>query len=564
MLKYAIVGGKKMNNKQQIEILNLLLDSTIEGIVVFNEERYAVRANKNFSKLFGYDNEEIIGKRALDFIAEESYPIVQEKMRIGDQEPYEALMKRKDGSKFWAMLRGKDSVISGKKVRISAIIDISQIKEKEEKILYLANHDYLTGTYNRRYFQETLSQKINYLMSIGHYGALLFIDLDDFKEINDMFGHDIGDTVLIEMTQRLKQTSDLSSIVARIGGDEFVILLNLDTVSVNEAAFKAELMAENILDAIKQPFFLEGKEATINASIGIAIIDHCSNATDLMKFADIAMYQAKKTGKNRIAFFDKVLQDNLEKRIHTISSLKKAIQNNDFKLLFQKQVHLFENEYEIIGVEALIRWENEGKTISPNEFIPLAEESGLIIEIGDFVLKRVCELLQAWREIPGKKDWRISVNISTIQFEEKHFIKKIEKLLLTYEIEPQKLRLEITENLLMQNIDEAFIKINALKSLGITLSIDDFGTGFSSLMYLKKLPVDELKIDRSFICNIEQNEGDRIIVETIATLGNKFGLEVIAEGVENTKQLQILKSFGITKMQGYLYAKPEEVNQIKI
>ncbi len=564
MLKYAIVGGKKMNNKQQIEILNLLLDSTIEGIVVFNEERYAVRANKNFSKLFGYDNEEIIGKRALDFIAEESYPIVQEKMRIGDQEPYEALMKRKDGSKFWAMLRGKDSVISGKKVRISAIIDISQIKEKEEKILYLANHDYLTGTYNRRYFQETLSQKINYLMSIGHYGALLFIDLDDFKEINDMFGHDIGDTVLIEMTQRLKQTSDLSSIVARIGGDEFVILLNLDTVSVNEAAFKAELMAENILDAIKQPFFLEGKEATINASIGIAIIDHCSNATDLMKFADIAMYQAKKTGKNRIAFFDKVLQDNLEKRIHTISSLKKAIQNNDFKLLFQKQVHLFENEYEIIGVEALIRWENEGKTISPNEFIPLAEESGLIIEIGDFVLKRVCELLQAWREIPGKKDWRISVNISTIQFEEKHFIKKIEKLLLTYEIEPQKLRLEITENLLMQNIDEAFIKINALKSLGITLSIDDFGTGFSSLMYLKKLPVDELKIDRSFICNIEQNEGDRIIVETIATLGNKFGLEVIAEGVENTKQLQILKSFGITKMQGYLYAKPEEVKQIKI
>lgn len=552
-----------MNNKQQIEILNLLLNSTIEGIIVFNEERYAVQANKNFSQLFGYTEDEIIGKKAFDFIAEESYPVVKEKMRIGDQEPYEALMQRKDGSKFWAMLRGRDSIISGNKVRISAIIDITQIKEKEEKILYLANHDYLTGTYNRRYFQETLSQKINYLMTIGHYGALLFIDLDDFKEINDMFGHDIGDTVLIEITQRLKQLSDASSIVARIGGDEFVILLNLDTTSVNKAAFKAELIAENILDTIKEPFFLEDKEAMINASIGIAIIDHNSNTTDLMKFADIAMYQAKKTGKNRIVFFDKTLQENLEKRVSMISSLRTAIQNSDFKLLFQKQVRLKERKYEIIGVEALIRWLNQGKMVSPNEFIPLAEESGLIIEIGDFVLEKVCQLLQEWENTPIRKDWRISVNISTIQFEERSFIEKIGKLLHIYKIEPQKLRLEITENLLMQNIDEAFVKINALKKLGITLSIDDFGTGFSSLMYLKKLPVDELKIDRSFVCNVEKNEGDRIIVETIATLGKKFGLEIIAEGVENRKQLQILKSFGITKMQGYLFAKPEEVDQIK-
>jgi len=552
-----------MNNKQQIEILNLLLNSTIEGIIVFNEERYAVQANKNFSQLFGYTEDEIIGKKAFDFIAEESYPVVKEKMCIGDQEPYEALMQRKDGSKFWAMLRGRDSIISGNKVRISAIIDITQIKEKEEKILYLANHDYLTGTYNRRYFQETLSQKINYLMTIGHYGALLFIDLDDFKEINDMFGHDIGDTVLIEITQRLKQLSDASSIVARIGGDEFVILLNLDTTSVNKAAFKAELIAENILDTIKEPFFLEDKEAMINASIGIAIIDHNSNTTDLMKFADIAMYQAKKTGKNRIVFFDKTLQENLEKRVSMISSLRTAIQNSDFKLLFQKQVRLKERKYEIIGVEALIRWLNQGKMVSPNEFIPLAEESGLIIEIGDFVLEKVCQLLQEWENTPIRKDWRISVNISTIQFEERSFIEKIGKLLHIYKIEPQKLRLEITENLLMQNIDEAFVKINALKKLGITLSIDDFGTGFSSLMYLKKLPVDELKIDRSFVCNVEKNEGDRIIVETIATLGKKFGLEIIAEGVENRKQLQILKSFGITKMQGYLFAKPEEVDQIK-
>jgi diguanylate cyclase (GGDEF)-like protein/PAS domain S-box-containing protein len=564
MLEYTMPDGKMMNNKEQIEILNLLLNSTMEGIVVFNEERYAVQANRNFAKLFGYTDEEVIGKRAFDFIAEESFPMVKEKMRIGDQEPYEALMQRKDGSKFWAMLRGKDSIISGEKVRISAIIDISQLKEKEEKILYLANHDYLTGTYNRRYFQETLSQKINYLMSIGHYGALLFIDLDDFKEINDMFGHDVGDMVLVEMTRRLKEGSNESSIVARIGGDEFVILLNLDTMSVNEAAFKAEIVAENMLEKIKKPFILEGKETMINASIGIAIIDHYSNVTDLMKFADIAMYQAKKTGKNRIVFFDKVLQDNLEKRVHTISSLRKAIQQNSFKLLFQKQIKLNKNGDEVIGVEALIRWMDQGKLVSPNNFIPLAEESGLIIKIGDFVLKEVCTLLQKWKELPEKRDWRISVNISTIQFEEKIFVQKIRELLENYQIEPRKLRLEITENLLMHNMDESLMKINQLKRVGVTLSIDDFGTGFSSLMYLKKLPVDELKIDRSFISNVDSNEGDKIIVETIATLGKKFGLEVIAEGVENKKQLEVLQHFGIERIQGFLYSKPEEIEKIEL
>jgi diguanylate cyclase (GGDEF)-like protein/PAS domain S-box-containing protein len=553
-----------MKDKQQIEILNLLLNSTIEGIVVFDKQRKAVRSNKNFARLFGYDDKEIIGKNAFDFIAPESHEMVKKKIIISDQEPYEALMRRKDGSKFWAMLRGKESIISGEQVRISAIIDISSIKEKEEKILYLANHDSLTGTYNRRFFQEILTRRIEVFRQMGHYGAILFIDLDDFKEINDTLGHDAGDAVLIEMTRRLKKCAEKSDIVARIGGDEFVVLLNLDTSGVNEAAYKAEIIAEKNLEQIKLPLHLENKDLRINASIGIAIIDRNATVSDMMKFADIAMYQAKRTGKNRIVFFDKELQKNLEERIRTITNLRKAIKTNAFRLLFQKQIQLGPHTHSTVGLEALIRWIDNGKVISPEFFIPLAEESGLIIEIGDFVLQKVCEILQNWKEDSIKKNWRISVNISIIQFEEGLFVKKIEKLIKTHMIDPQKLRLEITENLLMHSMEESFIKIRQLKELGVTLSIDDFGTGFSSLMYLKKLPVDELKIDRSFVSDVDSNESDRIIVETIASLGRKFGLEVIAEGVENEKQLQVIRQLGITHVQGYLFSKPVEINGIDI
>ncbi len=553
-----------MKDIQQIEILNLLLNSTIEGIVVYDANKKVIHSNRNFAKLFGYDDQEIIGKDAFDFIAPESLELVKNKIVIDDQEPYEALVCRKNGSKFWAILRGKNSVISGKKVRISAIIDITDIKEKEEKILYLANHDALTGIYNRRFFQKMLKHRINMLKRIDHYGALLFIDLDNFKEVNDTFGHDIGDSVLIEMTKRLKIYTTNTNIVARIGGDEFVILLNLDTKCVDKSAYKAELEAESILEKIKKPIYLQGKEVYIHASIGIAIIDQNATVNDLMKFADIAMYQAKKTGKNRIVFFDRKLQKNLEEKIHTIINLRKAIKEKYFVIYYQKQIQIEKKGNKTIGVEALIRWIDKGKVISPAFFIPIAEESGLIIDIGNIVLNDACKNLMLWKNDPLKKYWRVSVNISIIQFNEALFVEKIKNFIHTYQIDPQKLRLEITENLLMKDIEESFEKIQELKSLGVSLSIDDFGTGFSSLMYLKRLPVDELKIDRSFICNADTNEGDRIIIETIATLGKKFGLEVIAEGVENREQLKILIKYGVTHVQGYLFSKPTTIDKIDL
>ncbi|WP_456382867.1 sensor domain-containing protein [Hydrogenimonas sp.] len=552
-----------MNRKQEVETLKILLNSTMEGIVVFDKEKKAILSNENFAKIFGYDESEIIGKGAFDFVAPEYHDLVRKKIEIADQEPYEALMIRKDGSKFWAILRGKNAELGGESVRISAAIDISALKEKEEKILYLANHDYLTGTYNRRFFQEILTQRIEILRRENHYGAILFIDLDDFKEINDTLGHDFGDAVLVEMTERIKRYTRKSDIVARIGGDEFVVLLNLETLAIDQAAMKAEMIAEKILHTIKRPARIQNNDIRINASIGIAIIDKNATAADLMKFADIAMYQAKKTGKNRIVFFDKELQKNLEDRIKTVTNLRKALKQEAFKLLFQKQIRLNGEDVETVGVEALIRWIDNGEVVSPAYFIPLAEESGLIVEIGNFVLKRVGEILRRWKDDPIKKEYRISINISPRQFEEESFVERIEEVIAFNDIDPKNLRLEITENLLLNNIEESFIKIGILKELGVSLSIDDFGTGFSSLMYLKKLPVDELKIDRSFIDDIDSNESDYIIVETIASLGKKFGLEVIAEGVENERQLQILKDLGITHVQGYLFSRPVELDEIE-
>uniref|UniRef100_UPI00260F3BD9 putative bifunctional diguanylate cyclase/phosphodiesterase n=1 Tax=Hydrogenimonas sp. TaxID=2231112 RepID=UPI00260F3BD9 len=493
----------------------------------------------------------------------ESRDLVREKIKVQDQTPYEALMLRKDGSKFWGILRGKNAELGGEKVRISAIIDITSLKEKEEKILYLANHDYLTGTYNRRFFQEMLTQRIEALRRENHYGAILFIDLDDFKEINDTLGHDIGDAVLVTMTERIKSCTRKADIVARIGGDEFVVLLNLETLAVNHAAIKAEMIAEKILNHIKKPMRIQGNDIRINASIGIAIIDKNATTSDLMKFADIAMYQAKKTGKNRIVFFDKDLQRELEKRIKTVTNLRKAIRENAFRLLFQKQIRLTDKGYETVGVEALIRWIDNGKVVSPGYFIPLAEESGLIVEIGNFVLKEVGQILRKWKNDPVKKDYRISVNISPRQFEEESFIDRIEEVIAYNDIDPKNLRLEITENLLLHNIEESFVKIGLLKELGVSLSIDDFGTGFSSLMYLKKLPVEELKIDRSFISDICTNESDRIIVETIASLGKKFGLEVVAEGVENERQLRMIEEMGITYVQGFLFSRPAPLDEME-
>jgi diguanylate cyclase (GGDEF)-like protein len=396
----------------------------------------------------------------------------------------------------------------------------------------------------------------------NHYGALLFIDLDDFKEINDTLGHDAGDAVLVEITRRIRQSTRKSDIVARIGGDEFVVLLNLETARISEAGIKAEMTAEKILANVRYPIPFEEREIRINASVGIAIVDRESTASDLMKFADIAMYQAKRSGKNRIAFFDETLQKSLVEKIDTIAALRLAIREREFELLFQKQMAVDDEGVRTVGVEALVRWNRGGRSVSPGHFIPVAEESGLIVPIGNYVLKEAGEILKKWRNDPDKRELRLSVNISPRQFEEESFVERIEEVVRFYGIDPGKLRLEITENLLMHNIEEGLAKITELKELGVSLSIDDFGTGFSSMMYLKRLPVDELKIDRSFVDDVDSNESDRIIVETIASLGRRFGLEVIAEGVETESQLALLRKLGIRYIQGYLFGRPVRLEEL--
>jgi diguanylate cyclase (GGDEF)-like protein/PAS domain S-box-containing protein len=539
-----------------------LLNSTIEGIVVFDEERKAILANRVFASFFGYSEEEIIGMSAFEFVAPESRELVKRKIRVSDQKPYEALMLRKDGTKFWAILRGRNVVLDGKPVRISSVLDISILKEKEKRILFLANHDALTGLYNRRFFLEVLLQRIRMLKRSGRYGALLFTDLDDFKEINDTMGHDKGDAVLVAVTERIVSCIRKSDVVARIGGDEFVILLNLDADSMEEAAVKSELTADKILHHIRAPITIEEHEIRIGASIGIALMDGRTPADDLLKYADIAMYEAKRTGKNRIVFFDRDLHRTLQHRIETLTNLRRAVHQNEFTLLLQRQVKLEGSQKRTVGFEALIRWRHDGRLIPPDYFVPIAEESGLIVPIGNYVLREIAKILKAWRSDTCKNRWRVSVNISPRQFAEESFVDRIDEVIHHNGLDPERLRLEITENVLLRDFEESLEKIGALKKLGVSLSIDDFGTGFSSLSYLKRLPVDELKIDRSFIERIETDTGDRVIVEAVATMGRKLGLEVIAEGVETEGQLSIVKELGIDLVQGHIFGTPQPPEEL--
>ncbi|MGZ8548635.1 MAG: bifunctional diguanylate cyclase/phosphodiesterase, partial [Sulfuricurvum sp.] len=428
---------------------------------------------------------------------------------------------------------------------------------QREDILKLSYFDPLTELPNRRLLTERLAQaKLNSERTL-QYGGLLFIDLDRFKEVNDLKGHNAGDVVLKEMAQRLLGVLRQSDTIARFGGDEFVILIeNLGTDS-HEAALSIQTMVQKILDASKEPFAIDDQSFYLSASIGIVLfVDKEYTMDQLFAYADSAMYAAKNSGRNTSRFYDALLQDTISIQVRLAQELRVSINNYDFYLAYQEQV---DAEGNTIGAEALVRWNHPTKgVISPADFIPIAETSGLIIPLGDWILKQAIEQIIAWSSDPIKGDWRISVNVSPKQFTEDTFVAKLEHLMNERAFNPSKLRLELTEGLLIQDAQKAMEKINVLKKLGLTLSIDDFGTGYSSLSYLKNLPIDELKIDQSFVRTLSINDSDKTIVQTIITVGKTFGLEVIAEGVETREQFEILKAMGCDLYQGFLFSRPQK------
>lgn len=549
-----------------IDSFEILINSTIEGLIIYDENKYCIKTNSVAPKLFGYSKEEMIGKYALDFIAPSSQEIVKRVIQNHNQEMYEAEMIRKDGSTFPAILRGRDLVLLDKKIRVSAIIDASDIKAKEKEILQLAQYDSLTKLPNRLLLKELLSAMIKRVSRDKAYGALLFIDLDHFKLINDTKGHDIGDIVLVETAKRIKNCIRQIDIASRLGGDEFVVALEIEENDENKVIDSMTIVANKILEEIKKPYLIHNFDFRLTASIGIVLFKDSNYKIDeLMKFADTAMYNAKEKGRNRYSYFDPKLQAILEQKADLAKHLREAIDKKMIFLNYQLQIISQNEEDKVVGVEALVRWNDPKKgIIGPNLFIPIAEETGLIIPLGNWILKEVMIQLKQWEEDEIKKDWRISVNVSYRQFEQDNFVHKLKSLIEKYKINPSKLRLEITENLLIKDTQNIINKISELSLIGVTISIDDFGTGYSSLAYLKQLSIDELKIDQSFIKDILTDSNDLVIVETMLSIGKKFNLEIIAEGVETKEQYEKLVSMGCSYFQGYFFGKPVNPNLLEI
>lgn len=545
-----------------IDSFEILINSTIEGLIIYDENKYCIKTNSVAPKLLGYSKEEMIGKYALDFIAPSSQEFVKCVIQNHNQEMYEAEMIRKDGSTFPVILRGRDLVLLDKKIRVSAIIDASDIKAKEKEILQLAQYDSLTSLPNRLLLKELLSAMIKRVSRDKAYGALLFIDLDHFKLINDTKGHDIGDIVLVETAKRIKNCIRQIDIASRLGGDEFVVALEIEENDEDKVIDSMTIVANKILEEIKKPYLIHNFDFRLTASIGIMLFKDSNHKIDeLMKFADTAMYNAKEKGRNRYSYFDPKLQALLEQKADLAKHLREAIDKKMIFLNYQLQIISHNKEDKVVGVEALVRWNDPKKgIIGPNLFIPIAEETGLIIPLGNWILKEVMIQLKQWEEDEIKKDWRISVNVSYRQFEQDNFVHKLKSLIEKYKINPSKLRLEITENLLIKDTQNIINKISELSLIGVTISIDDFGTGYSSLAYLKQLSIDELKIDQSFIKDILTDSNDLVIVETMLSIGKKFNLEIIAEGVETKEQYEKLLSMGCSYFQGYFFGKPVDTN----
>ncbi len=445
----------------------------------------------------------------------------------------------------------------GGESRLQAIVrDITERKQAQAEIQRLAYFDPLTQLPNRRLLHDRLRQALSACSRRHGFGAVLFIDLDNFKTLNDTRGHDMGDSLLKEVSQRLHGGIRGEDFIARIGGDEFVVLLEDLHGSPREAAAQAESVAQKLLDAINQPFLLHDFEHHTTTSIGLCLFSgtHEETVEEILKRADAAMYRAKTAGRNTLCFFDPAMQASLETRAVMEAELRRALPQQQFQLLFQPQL---DSQRRVVGAEALLRWHHpERGLVSPAQFIPLAEETGLIVPIGQWVLETACLQLCAWNSMPGRENFRVAVNVSARQFRQTNFVATVRDAVASTGIDPRHLTLELTESLVLDNVADSIEKMHALKALGIGFSMDDFGTGYSSLSYIKRLPLDELKIDQSFVRDIATDPGDEVIVRTIIAMARNFGLTVVAEGVENEVQREFLLKNDCDVYQGYLFSPP--------
>lgn len=445
---------------------------------------------------------------------------------------------------------------------VGTIQDITSSKKAEEEISNLAFYDTLTHLPNRRLVMDRLRLALSVSARTMRYGCLLFLDLDHFKTINDSFGHECGDLLLTEVAVRIRKCVREIDTVARLGGDEFLILLEEIDESAEVASQKTALIAEKIRVTLAEPYLIGGIEHRSSSSIGVSLYCGSQESLDtLLRHADMAMYQAKASGRNVTRFFDAAMQLAVDARTTLETDLHRAISDNQLQLYYQIQV----NEHaQAIGAEALLRWFHPKRgSISPAQFIPIAEESALIIDLGNWVLNTAGRQLATWAQTGLTSDLTLAVNVSARQFKQQNFVDAVTKLLEINRFEPSRLKLELTESVVMEDVDEVVAKMHKLKELGIRLSMDDFGTGYSSLSYLKKLPLDQIKIDQSFVRDIAFDVNDAMLVKTIIDMAENFRLNVIAEGVESDDQLTFLKQNGCRAFQGYFFGKAVPIEELQ-
>jgi len=518
--------------------------------------------NSAFSEFIGKSKEDIVGKTVFDI---SSQPLSHEyrdkdldllNAQDGVQ-VYEGKVMHAEGAVHDVIFHKARMVDSNGDPSgiIGVILDITERKKTEQQIHQLAFYDALTQLPNRRLLMDRLRQAFAVGARNSQHGAIMFLDLDHFKTLNDTKGHEIGDLLLIEVAARLMVCVRDGDTVARLGGDEFVVVLETLKSDTQEAANQAERAAEKIQAALNQPFQIKGRTHHTTASIGIVMFKgHEDGEDDLLKFADIAMYQAKTAGRNAIRFYDPATQSAIEARADMETELRQSLENRQFIPYFQIQV---DSSFRPVGAEVLLRWNHpQLGLISPTQFIPLLEESGMIIPVGLWVLQAACEQLHAWQSSPLSCDLSLAVNVSAKQFRQPDFVARVQRVLLETGAKPSHLKLELTESVVLENVESTIAKMRELKLLGVSFSMDDFGTGYSSLQYLKQLPLDQIKIDRSFVRDIVSDVNDAAIVQTIIAMSDALALNVIAEGVETEAQREFLERHGCHAYQGFLFGKP--------
>lgn len=542
--------------QDELRLAANVFESIAEGVIVTDRRNRILAVNPAFFRITGFSREEVIGKTPwrlfsgmhdLDF-----YRSIRESIDIAGTWQGELWERRKSGEVFvsWTSINAVKDDLGQVSTYVSVFTDISERKQAEDRISHLAHHDALTGLPNRLLMEDRLNQIIQMAKRKDQQVAVLLLDLDHFKTINDALGHHIGDLMLRSVAERVVKSVRATDTVCRLGGDEFLVILS-DKAEDKSAA----RMAEKLISNLTETYSIERHQLHVTPSIGICMYPQDGTDTaSLLKNADAAMYHAKQNGRNSYQFFTPSLNAKVSERLALENSLHRALERGEFVLHYQPQFDL--DSGLLIGIEALIRWQHpEWGMVSPAEFIPIAEESGLIISLGEWILRTACTEARRWHETGGSKV-PVAINISSVQFQQKNFLEIISRVLKESGLSPEYLELELTEGIVMQHSEKNLELLQKLKQLGVLLAIDDFGTGYSSMSYLKRFPIDKLKIDQSFVRDVVSDPADSEIIKAIIALGHGLGLRIVAEGVETSEQLDMLRLFHCDEVQGYYFSKP--------